>query len=66
MTDVVRIEYFDDAYMKVLADPGIRQELMEYFSFRPPGYQFTPSYKNKMWDGYIRLYNPMRPLLYTG
>lgn len=52
--------------MKVTADPGIRQELMNYFSFRPPGYQFTPSYKNKVWDGYVRLYNPMKPVLYAG
>lgn len=25
-------------------------------SARPSGYQFTPSYRNKTWDGYIRLY----------
>lgn len=66
MNDIVRIEYLNDVHMKVLADPGIRQELMEYFSFRPPGYQFTPAYKNRVWDGYIRLYQPMKPLLYTG
>lgn len=66
MTEVVTIEYFNDVHMKVLADPGTRQELMQYFSFRPPGYQFVPSYKNRVWDGYVRLYNPMRPLLYAG
>lgn len=64
--DVVKIEKVDDVYMRVTADPGVRQELMNYFSFRPPGYQFTPSYKNRIWDGYIRLYNPMKPYLYAG
>lgn len=52
--------------MKVTADPGIRQELMDYFAFKPPGYQFSPAYKNKIWDGFIRLYNPMKPILYVG
>ena len=66
MTDVINVEKFNEVYMKVTADPGIRQELMNYFSFRPPGYQFTPSYKNKVWDGYVRLYNPMKPILYAG
>lgn len=66
MSDIVRIEKFDEVYMKVLTDPGLRQELMDYFSFRPPGYQFVPSYKNRIWDGYIRLYNPMKPFLYAG
>jgi superfamily II DNA or RNA helicase len=66
MSDLVKIEKFNEVHMKVTADPGVRQELMNYFSFRPPGYQFVPSYKNKVWDGYVRLYNPMRPLLYAG
>lgn len=66
MSDVVTIEYFNDVHMKVIGDPGVRQELSQYFSFRPPGYQFTPAYKNKVWDGFIRLYQPMRPLLYAG
>lgn len=66
MSDVIVIEKFNEVYMKVTADPGVRQELMNYFSFRPPGYQFTPSYKNKVWDGYVRLYNPMKPILYAG
>ncbi len=66
MSDIVRIEKFDEVFMKVLTDPGLRQELMDYFSFRPPGYQFVPSYKNRVWDGYIRLYNPMKPFLYAG
>jgi len=66
MPDLVTIEKFNEVHMKVTADPGVRQELMNYFSFRPPGYQFVPSYKNRVWDGYVRLYNPMRPMLYAG
>ena len=39
------------------SDFGIANELTEFFSFLVPNYQFTPAYKNKMWDGFIRLYN---------
>ena len=38
-------------------DSGIIMELSEFFTFYVPGYKFVPSYRNKMWDGKIRLYN---------
>lgn len=66
MADIVRIEKVDEVYIKVLTDSSLRQELVDYFSFRPPGYQFVPSFKNRIWDGYIRLFNPMKPYLYGG
>lgn len=43
--------------MHVDCDSGIAQELNEFFSFYVPGYKFMPAYRNKMWDGKIRLYN---------
>ena len=66
MTEIVNVEPINAVHMKVTADPSTRQEIMNYFSFRPDGYQFVPSYKNRVWDGYIRLYQPMRPTLYVG
>ena len=66
MPDIIQVTKINEVHMKVVADPGVRNELMEYFSFRPPGYQFVPAYKNKIWDGYVRLYNPMKPVLYIG
>jgi superfamily II DNA or RNA helicase len=66
MSDVVRVEHHNAVHMKVLADPSIRQEIMNYFSFRPEGYQFSPKFKSRFWDGWIRLYQPMRPVLYVG
>ena len=66
MSDVIRVEYVNEVHMKVLADPGIRQEIMNFFSFRPEGYQFSPKFKARVWDGWIRLYQPLRPLLYVG
>jgi superfamily II DNA or RNA helicase len=66
MTEQVVVEYYNEVYMKVTSDPGTRQEIMNYFSFRPDGYQFSPKFKARVWDGYIRLYQPMRPVLYVG
>lgn len=66
MSDLVKVEYLNDVNMRVTADPSIREELREFFSFRPENYKFVPSFKNKMWDGWIRIYQPMAPLLYVG
>ena len=66
MTDVINVEQKNAVHLVVTADPGTRQEISEYFSFKPAGYQFSPAYKNRMWDGVIRLYQPLRPVLYVG
>lgn len=66
MTDVINVEQINAVHLKVTADAGTRQEIAEYFSFKPNGYQFNPAYKNRLWDGVIRLYQPLRPVLYVG
>lgn len=66
MSELIKVEYLNELHMIVRADPGTREELREYFSFRPEGYQFSPAYKIKQWDGFIRLYNPFQPKLYVG
>lgn len=64
--DVIRIEYVDDVNIKVRCEPGIAQEISDFFTFFVPGYKFMPKFKNKMWDGKIRLFNPYTALLYVG
>jgi hypothetical protein len=66
MNGKVEIIYYNDVHMKVLADPDIRQEIKEYFKFRPLNYQFNPSFKNKVWDGWLYLYSPFNPVMYVG
>lgn len=41
-------------------------ELMPIFTFDVPGAQFSPKFKNRIWDGKIRLLNPITHLLYAG
>ncbi len=66
MSEVINIEVVDAVYMRVKADPGTLQEISDYFSFRPEGYQFSPKYKMRVWDGIIRIFSPFKPFLYTG
>ena len=60
------IEYQDSVHISVKCDRGIAQELSDYFTFKVPGYQFMPAYKNKMWDGTIKLYNIYGQTLFAG
>lgn len=52
--------------MKVYCEPSTAQELSDFFTFKVPGCEFVPSYRNKMWDGKIRLYNMWNKTLYIG
>ena len=62
----VRLKYTNDVHMNVIADTGITQELSDFFTFKVPGFQFMPAYRNKMWDGNIRLLNRRNNTLYAG
>ena len=66
MSEVVTVEFLNHVYMRVIADPSTRQEISEFFSFKPEGWQYHPKVKSRIWDGTIRLYQPMRPNLYVG
>ena len=66
MSEQITLEPINSVHMKVVADSGTLMELAEQFSFRPEGYQFVPAYKNRVWDGIIRLFQPMRPIIYVG
>ena len=64
--DAVRVTRFNETYDKIDCDPGIAQEINLYFTFDVPGAKFTPAYKNKVWDGKIRVYKMLQSLLYCG
>lgn len=66
MSERIEIEYINSVYMRIKADAGMKSELSEFFAFKPEGYQFSPKYRARVWDGTIRLFQPMRPVLYVG
>jgi superfamily II DNA or RNA helicase len=63
-----KIEIFpkDEVYVKVDCERGIAQELSDYFTFTVPGAKFMPSYRNRIWDGKIRLFNKSNYTIYNG
>lgn len=54
MSDI-KIEYHDESYARVVTEPGILHEIIDYFSFLTDGYRFNPKFKAGVWDGKIRL-----------
>lgn len=62
----IRLEKVNEAYIRVISERNISQELSDYFTFYVPGYQFTPAYKSRYWDGKIRLLDLRTMLIYRG
>ena len=62
----VTIEKVNEVYVRVVADPSTKMEMATYFTFEVPGAKFMPAVRNKIWDGKIRLLNPMTGLIYAG
>lgn len=64
--DILSIEKIDEVYIKVHCEPSVAYELNDYFTFDVPGAKFMPAYRNKFWDGKIRLFNTMTCTIYAG
>ena len=62
----ITVEMQNHSMMAVACDPGIRQELSEFFSFSIPGAKFMPAVRRRQWDGKIRLFNNLTCELNVG
>ena len=56
----INIEKVDEVYIKVRCEPHVAAELSEFFTFEVPGAKFSPAFRNRVWDGKIRLYDKRR------
>jgi superfamily II DNA or RNA helicase len=65
MTDIV-VTKKDEVYAKIECEKYIAKELSEFFTFFVPGYKFVPAFKNKIWDGKIRLFDSRSYTIYLG
>jgi len=63
---VIKVSKKNEVHLKIETEPGISQELNDFFTFEVPGARFMPLYKNRMWDGKARLFNMYRQELYVG
>jgi superfamily II DNA or RNA helicase len=66
MIEHVVVEQIDNVYVQVHAEDSILQEMSDFFTFSSPGYQFSPAFKSRHWDGKIRLLNLRTRQIYVG
>ena len=64
--EIISISKKDEVYIKIDSDASTAQEICDHFTFMVPGYTFMPAYRNRIWDGKIRLFNVHNRLLYGG
>ena len=64
--ELVNIERVNEVYIRVRTESGIKMELSKHFEFEVPGAKFSPAYRNKIWDGRIRMFNAMTGMIYAG
>lgn len=63
---MIRVEKINDVHIKLHCESDVAQELSEYFTFNVPGARFSPSFRNKVWDGKIRLFSLATRMIYGG
>ena len=66
MASNIIIQKKNEVYLNIECEPHIKQEMCEYFTFDVPDAKFMPQYRNKLWDGKIRLFSPGTGELYCG
>jgi len=65
MTSLI-ISKKNEVHLHIESDIHVYYELADYFTFEVPGAKFMPTYKNKYWDGKIRLFNIQNGQIYVG
>ena len=66
MPTIIKIKKKNHAMILIDSEPSVLNELSDFFTFYVPGYKFMPAYKNKVWDGKIRLFDIRTHELYAG
>ena len=56
----------NEVFLQVNTEPSIARAVSDFFTFEVPGARFMPAYRNRIWDGKIRLYSPSTGELYVG
>lgn len=60
------VSKINEVYAKITCEKHIARELSEYFTFFVPGHQFIPAFRNRIWDGKIRLFDLRSNQIYLG
>ena len=62
----MKISKVNEVYLELEVDEDVSRELSDYFTFEVPGAKFMPQFRNRMWDGKIRLFSPHNGRIYVG
>ena len=62
----ITIISIDSVDIKLECDKSTAKELSDYFTFKVPGHEYMPAFRNKLWDGHIKLYNIYKQTIYRG
>jgi len=65
-TNLLIIEKKNEVYITIECEPDVQREISEFFTFYVPGYKFMPAFRNRMWDGKIRLFSQKTKEIYFG
>lgn len=52
--------------MRLECSASVAREISERFTFEVPGAKFMPSFRSKVWDGKVRLFNARNYTIYAG
>jgi|TARA_R100000479_G_scaffold176073_1_gene128948 superfamily II DNA or RNA helicase len=66
MNSDVIIKKKNEVYLQLATPAHIAYELSDHFTFEVEGAKFMPAYKQRYWDGKIRLYSPGTGEIYAG
>ena len=56
----------NEVYLHIQAEPHLYYELGDQFTSDVPNAKFAPAYRNKYWDGKIRLFSTQTGEIYVG
>ena len=62
----MKISKVNEVYLELEVDEDISREISDYFTFEVPGAKFMPQFRNRMWDGKIRMFSPHNGRIYVG
>jgi superfamily II DNA or RNA helicase len=62
----LKISKVNEVYLELEVDEDISREISDYFTFEVPGAKFMPQFRNRMWDGKIRMFSPHNGRIYVG
>ena len=65
-SNLIIIEKKNEVYITVNCESDVQREISEFFTFYVPGYKFMPAFRNRMWDGKIRLFSQKTKEIYFG